>query len=127
MGKDVFSINFSSGITTPVVGDENTDFNGLLLQAEDALKKAVTEGGGKIVRYQSAESPVAEQQSTAQSVSSNMEAILAELSNNEASITDEQLHLAMRKILPLISCADKRLRLGLSKVVLHLEKRLKLK
>ena len=127
MGKDVFSINFSSGITTPVAGDESTDFNALLVQAENALKQAVAEGGGKIVCYQSAEAEASEKSvaEQVQSVAINMEEILIKLSENEAAISDEQLNLAMQKILPLICSADKRLRLGLSKVVAHLEKRLK--
>jgi len=127
MGKDVFNIQFSTGITSPSLDDSDLVFSDLISQAESALRKAVNEGGGKIVRYQTAEekaqvAPVAAQQDA--NIEVNLEDLLSELTSGGDQLTNVQLASAMRKIIPLISHADKHLKLGLSKVVQHLNKRL---
>ena len=127
MGKDIFNIQFSTGITSPSLDDSDLVFSDLISQAEGALKKAVNEGGGKIVRYQTVEekpqvTPVAAQQDA--NIEVNLEDLLSELSTGGGGVTNVQLASAMRKIIPLISQADKQLKLGLSKVVQHLNKRL---
>lgn len=127
MGKDVFNIQFSTGITSPVLDDTDVNFSDLLKQVENALQKAVTDGGGKIVRYQGGEGNTTESTSEAQSVRAtevDLEDIVSKLAREDANVTDEQLASAMRKILPLITHADNKLKLGLSKVILHLKKRL---
>ena len=127
MGKDVFNIQFSTGLTSPVLDDADVVFSDLLKQAEGALQEAVANGDGKIVRYQSDNSKTADAAPEAQPISVNevnLDDIVSKLSREDTSITDEQLTLAMQKILPLIARADGRLKLGLSKVVQHLKKRL---
>lgn len=127
MGQDVFNIQFSTGITSPALDDTGISFSELLNQAEKALKKAVTEGGGKIVKYQSLE--VSTQASPAkaeirENIDVSLDELVTKLSHEDSTISNEQLSSAMRKILPLITHADSKLKLGLSKVVLHLKKRL---
>ena len=137
MGKEVFNIQFSTGITSPALDDTDIAFSELLNQAEKALNKAVTEGSGKIVKYQSLE--VSSQASSSKNASStgaaekadinehievSLDELVTKLSHEDSDVSNEQLASAMRKILPLIAHADNNLKLGLSKVVLHLKKRL---
>jgi len=128
MGRNVFNIQLSSGITSPVLDNSDIAFSDLLKQAETALKKAINAGGGKIIRYQSgktvgqAAEPVARQQKITEV---DLEQLLTQIASKDSSVSAEQLAFAMRKILPLIAQADSRLKLGLSKVILHLKKRLR--
>jgi len=127
MGKDIFNIQFSTGITSPILDGSDIAFSALIRQAESALKKAVNEGGGKIARYQSAEEKTQQTPDAAQSGSNlevNLEDLLVELSSGGGQVSNVQLVSAMRKIIPLMSHADRNLKLGLSKVILHLNKRL---
>jgi len=52
--------------------------------------------------------------------------LLEKLVANKEEINNAQLVSAMRKFLPLMVQADKNLKLGLGKVVLHLKNRLKI-
>lgn len=126
MGKDIFNIQFSSGITSPSLDDSDIEFTELLSQAESALKIAINNGGGKIIRYQTGEGIglVIPKTPAAANVEVNLETLVTQLVQEDGNVTDEQLASAMRKILPLITKADSNLKLGLSKVVSHLKKRL---
>lgn len=124
MGKDIFNIQFSSGITSPSLDDSDIEFTELLSQAESALKIAINNGGGKIIRYQTGEGIglVIPKTPAAANVEVNLETLVTQLVQEDGNVTDEQLASAMRKILPLITKADSNLKLGLSKVVSHLKK-----
>ncbi|MCW8936148.1 MAG: response regulator [Gammaproteobacteria bacterium] len=127
MGQDVFNIQFSTGITSPALDDTDIAFSELLNQAEKALKKAVNGGGGKIVKYQSLEVSAKVAPAKAdikENIDLSLDELITKLSHEESTVSNEQLASAMRKILPLITHADSKLKLGLSKVVLHLKKRL---
>jgi len=127
MGKDVFNIQFSTGITSPTLDDADIEFSDLLKQADLSLKKAIDNGGGKIVKYQSLTATAnkeSKKPSKDESVEVNLEELVQKLSHEDSSVSNEQLASAMRKIIPLIAQADSNLKLGLSKVVLHLKKRL---
>jgi len=130
MGNDVFNIKFNTGITSPRLDDSDEKFTELLQQAESALKEAVgkdskADGSGNIVRYGSAKTPVKKSsRKTISDVNVNVEEVLQQLSEQADSVSNEQLAGAMQKVLPLIDYADKSLKLGLSKVILHLQKRL---
>jgi len=127
MGKDVFNIQFSTGITSPSIDDTEVEFSDLLKQADISLKKAVADGGGKIVKYQSLTASTNESHkkpAIKDSVEVNLEELILKLSREDSSVSNDQLASAMRKIIPLIAHADSNLKLGLSKVVLHLKKRL---
>lgn len=125
MGEEEFKIRFSSGITSPRSFDEQTTFAELLQQAEQAMQTALDNGRSEIICYQTGQ-PI-ESAAPAQAgveVEVNLEELLQQLSQQASAVTDEQLASAMRKIIPLVSNADSRLKLGLSKVILHLKKRL---
>ncbi len=130
MGKSVFKIQFNTGITSPLLDGTQESFSGLLKQAEIALKTALEQNrgassGGCIVRYETGKtipSPAAQEHS--ETIDVNVEALLEQLSTGNNQITKQQLTSAMKKILPLIGYADNNLKLGLSKVMLHLKKRL---
>jgi len=125
MGQDEFKIRFSSGLTAPVSCDDATDFNGLLQQADSALQTSIENANGETVCYQTGK-PINGEQSAAaaEGESIDLDALLKQLSQQASEVSDQQLATAMRKILPLIANADSRLKLGLSKVLLHLKKRL---
>ena len=102
-------------------------FNDLIGQAESALKVAVGKGGGKIVSYQAAISradTTTSEVQKADNIDINLDEIVAQLAGDNSNVSNQQLASAMRKVLPLIAHADNKLKLGLSKVVLHLKKRL---
>jgi len=121
LGDEVFQISFSAGITTLTPG-ETCDLVCLLDKAESALKQALEEGGNKIIRYETGE--VVSRQTALARVEVSIDELLSEVMKEPPEISNEQLSSAMIKLLPLISQADKNLKLGLSKVVLHLKKRL---
>jgi len=125
LGSEEFKIQFSSGVTSSALDNEIETVD-LLRQAESALKTAVDEGGGRIICYQTGKdisSSVAEKNSY-EDKDINVEELLKWISNQCSDVNNEQLAAAMRKVLPLIAAADSRLKLGLSKVLLHLKKRL---
>lgn len=123
LGKDVFHIHFSAGITSPTLGNEIITFNDLLAQAESSLTQAVEQGGRKIIRYQTGQQATTTNQLTKVDVS--IDSLLDILATQKEPISNAQLASAMDKFLPLMAQADKHLKLGLSKVVLHLKNRLK--
>jgi len=125
LGNEVFKIQFSSGITSTALNNE-IETEDLLKQAESALKIAKDEGGGKIICYQTGKDinhSLAEKASYGDD-DINIDELLKWISNQCSDINNEQLEAAMRKVLPLIAAADGRLKLGLSKVLLHLKNRL---
>lgn len=124
LGKDVFHISFSAGITSPDVTDDSCAFDALLGQAETSLKQAVDEGGGKIICYQTGKA-VASSESIEQ-IDVLIDKLIEQVNKADKSVTNQQLASAMRKFLPLMAHADSQLKLGLSKVVLHLKNRLKI-
>ena len=129
MGDDVFKIQFNTGITSPKIDAKNSEFKTLQKQAESALKKSLTAGGGNIVCYKSSDSASAKKQTKSkvqkkEKPDINLEDILIKLSKENGSINKQQLSAAMKKVLPLLAQADNQLNLGLGKVVSHLEKRL---
>jgi len=125
MGKNVFNILFNSGITSPALDGSDETFKNLLKQAEGALLEAINLSGGKIIRYQVGEikSQFAQPQSQ-HPIEVNVEEIVSQIGKDSNRVSNEQLVSAMQKILPLMGVADSRLKLGLSKVMLHLNKRL---
>ena len=127
MGNDVFKILLSTGITTLSMEDTDVEFPALLAHAESAQKTAAVKGGGKIIRYTKGSAGGEKTSSqVAANVEVNIEALINGISQGDESFTKEQLASAMRKMLPLVEHADGQLKLGLSKVVLHLKKRLSL-
>ena len=125
LGSEEFKIQFSSGITSTAL-DNEIETEDLFKQAESALKMAIDDGGGKIICYQTGKDinqSIADKQSY-ENADINIEELLKWMSNQCSDINNEQLEAAMRKVLPLIAAADSRLKLGLSKVLLHLKKRL---
>lgn len=123
LGQDVFNISFSTGITSPEVTDDDCcTFGQLIEQADTALKTAVEEGGGKVIRYQTGKAVTAGSEIAHVEVS--LDDLIERVAKEDKTISNEQLASAMRKIIPLIANADGQLKLGLSKVVLHLKKRL---
>jgi len=124
LGDEVFHIRFSTGTTSPELDDPDIGFSDLLEQAEASLKNAVEQGGEKIIRYQTGKETT--QVASSESVDVSIEALLEKLVVNKEEINNAQLVSAMRKFLPLMVQADKNLKLGLGKVVLHLKNRLKI-
>jgi diguanylate cyclase (GGDEF)-like protein len=129
MGKDVFNIHFNTGTTMPLLDDSHITFSDLIQQAESALKLAIKAGTGKAVSYHGRKITDRAEPGTQQHASDielNIEDLLKEINFAEHRVSNEQLASAMKKILPLMNSADKQLKLGLSKVILHLKKRLHL-
>ncbi len=135
MGKDLFNIQFNTGITSPLLDGTEETFSDLVKQAESALKKAhilnhKKQGGGCFIRYEAGKvtdevsQPLLNQPQLNPNIEINIEDILQQLSTDKSSISNTQLAAAMKKILPLIGYADGNLKLGLRKVMLHLNKRL---
>ena len=122
LGQEVFQISFSAGITTLTAGEES-NLECLLEKAESALKQAVAEGGNKIIRYETGEA--VSRYSSLQQVEVSIDDLLTQVAKEPPEVSNDELASAMLKILPLISQADKKLKLGLSKVIVHLKNRLK--
>ena len=120
IGSDVFHIQFSTGMTSPELSDDFS-FADMFQQAEDALKKAIGAGGGQSVCYESGAAKAA----AIADVDVNLDELLAGLAQGSEEPSREQLASAMRRLMPLMAAADKQLKLGLGKVILHLQHRLK--
>ncbi len=123
LGDEVFHIRFSTGVTNPAIEDSEISFETLLKQAEEALRQAVQNADGKVVRYGGSKQASIEPAQSAD-VEVNLETLVEQLAREDNSVSHEQLASAMRKVLPLIAQADSHLKLGLSKVILHLKKKL---
>jgi diguanylate cyclase (GGDEF)-like protein len=122
IGDEVFHLQFSTGFTSPQLSEE-MDFAEMFRQAEEALKKATAAGDGSSVCYQTG-APAAARAAIA-SVEVNLEQLAEQLAGGDQVLSPEQLVSAMRKFLPLMAAADQQLKLGLSKVILHIQHRLK--
>ncbi|MEN8168937.1 MAG: diguanylate cyclase [Pseudomonadota bacterium] len=121
IGEKVAHVAFSAGIVSQPVYDEIDDFSQLMVQAEEALQQALAKGKEQTVTVTPKEESIPETQ--AADVDINIDELLEEMGTLE--LTNEQLTLALRKFLPLLSKADQKLKLGLGRVVLHLHKSLK--
>lgn len=124
LGNEILQINFSAGITAPVIRDDGTNFDNFLLDAEIALQQSAQEGGGKIILYQTGRQIEPPAPAPAR-VDVNVEDLLKLIARADASIRPEHLASALYKVIPLIESADQQLRLGLGKVVTHLKQKLK--
>ena len=62
--------------------------------------------------------------SAAKEVEVSLDELLQQVVKDDGSVTADQLASAMRKLLPIMSHADQQLKLGLSKVILHLKNKL---
>ena len=122
LGGRELKISISTGVTSPE-DLQGLDVAGLIDQAESALSQASKGGGGKMVVFQSIDNRA--QAKPLPQVDVDIEELIDRLSLGQ-SVSNEQLASALRLIIPLISEADQKLKLGLSKVVTHLKKRLKL-
>lgn len=122
MGSDVFNMLLSTGITTLSMEESGIDFVSLLNHAENAHKKAAEKGGGKIIRYKTAVQST--EKAAVRKVDVNLEELTAKIKQGASGLSDEQLASAMLKILPLLEQSDKRLKLGLGKVIMHIKNRL---
>ncbi|MFW2372144.1 MAG: diguanylate cyclase domain-containing protein [Gammaproteobacteria bacterium] len=122
LGGRELKISISVGVTSPE-DLQLLDVQGLIDQAELALKKASQGGGGQLVILQTDSS--SKQAESLPQVDVDIDELLDRLSLGQ-SVSHEQLASAIRLLIPLISEADQALKLGLSKVVTHLQKKLKL-
>jgi diguanylate cyclase (GGDEF)-like protein len=124
LGDEIFHIRFSTGMTTPALDDESVSFNDLLEQAENSLKEASEQGGEKIVSHQ----PVKEKMEVkaGDDIDVSIDQLINSFVVQKEDIDNAQLISAMKKFLPLMTQADKKLKLGLGKVVLHIKNRLKI-
>lgn len=123
IGNEVTQLRFSTGMTCPALSDD-TDFEMMLKQAEQALKKALDAGGTKTVCYQTLSGDAPAPTPALADVQVDVEQLIKQQAAGE-SISGDQLASALRKFLPLMELADGELRLGLVKVVQHLKNRLK--
>ncbi len=121
IGDKVAHIAFSAGIISEAAADEVDEFAHLMAQAEEALKQAMAQGKEQTVIITPKEEPLPEPSDAA--LDTSIDALLEQMGTLE--LTNEQLTLALKRFLPLMSKADQKLKLGLGKVVLHLHRKLK--
>lgn len=122
IGDDVVRFQFNVGVTCPEL-DDSIGFADMMQQADQALTKSADAGRCEIVCFQ--QRPAVVEQDSLKDVEVNLEQLAGLAEDGDQNISNQQLASAMRKLLPLIAQADGALKLGLSKVILHLEKRLK--
>ncbi len=120
IGGQSVHVGFSTGVTSRSIDEDGVQFADLLKEAEGALKRAMQGGGGKTVRAQEEGAPAAAPTAGASAV--NIEEILTLLAEDKA--TRQQLASAMRKFMPILERGDQELKLGLGKVIQHLDRRL---
>lgn len=125
IGDKVAHIAFSAGIVSLPVNDDMADFAALMAQAEEALQQALAKGKEQTVILQPSEEPVPRPEPEPVQISISIDELLGQLTAGTSELSNEQLTLALKKFLPLLSRADQRLKLGLGKVVLMLHKSLK--
>jgi two-component system cell cycle response regulator len=127
IGDKVAHIAFSAGIISQPVTEESGHYSQMLALAEEALQQALAKGKEQTVTLQPEEEPepAAEPELKAAKIDIQIDELLEQMADGTAELSNEQLALAVRKFLPLLSRADQKLKLGLAKVVLHLHKTLK--
>ena len=121
LGDRELQISISAGVASPDVL-QGLGVDGLIDQAESAVKKASQGGGGQFVVFQDASSKHLD---SLPQVEVDIKELLDRLRLGQP-VSHEQLASALRLVFPLITAADQKLRLGLSKVVAQLQKKLKL-
>jgi diguanylate cyclase (GGDEF)-like protein len=121
IGDKVVHIAFSAGIISQAATDEVEDFGQIMGQAEEALKQALAKDKEQTVIITPKEEQLPEPGDAA--LDTSIDELLEQMGTQE--LTSEQLTLALKKFLPLMSKADQKLKLGLGKVVLHLHRKLK--
>ena len=122
LGQDVVQLSFNAGITNFEKQDEEIAFEQLSVQAEDALKKSISTGQCQIIHYNTGHA--VEKSPVIQHIDVNVEDIIKKIVAGQSSISQPELASAVRKLIPVLQLADQQLKLGLSKVVPHLKKRL---
>ncbi len=122
IGEKLVHIPFGAGIVSHTVDEEHGDAAQLLSQAEEALRQAQARGAEQTVLVRDKEEPLSLQEMAQLDI--QIDALLQTLAEGKALVSDEEFALAMKKFLPLMARADKRLKLGLGKVVAHLQRRL---
>jgi two-component system cell cycle response regulator len=125
IGDKVAHIAFSAGIVSLPVSDDMADFAALMAQAENALQQALAKGKEQTVLLQPSEEPAPRPEPEAVQIDISIDELLGQLAAGTSELSNEQLSLALKKFLPLLSRADQKLKLGLGKVVLMLHKSLK--
>jgi len=124
LGDDVIQLSFNAGLATFEKQDAEITFEQLCDQSDEALKKSVATGDCQLVHYKTGqaieETPVIKQ------VDTDIEEIIKKLSADQSSVSQSELASVLRKFIPVLEVADQQLKLGLSKVVPHLKKRLNL-
>lgn len=123
IGEKVVHIAFSAGIVSLQVTEEMSDFSHLMTEAEAALQQALAKGKEQTVIIAPVEEAPIEPEAV--KIDIKIDELLEQITAGSADLSNEQLKLALKKFLPLLSRADQKLKLGLGKVVLHLHKNLK--
>jgi len=124
LGDDVIQLSFNAGLATFEKQDAEMAFEQLCDQADEALKKSVDAGDCQLVHYKTGQA--IEEAPAIKNVESDIEDMIKKLSTDQSSVSQSELGSVLRKFIPVLEVADQQLKLGLSKVVPHLKKRLNL-
>ena len=122
IGGETIQLSFNAGITTYEKDNAEINFQQLLEQAEDALKQSEEKGDCQAIHYMRGE--VIAESHAIEHVDVNLEELLKKLSDDQDLISKNELASALIQFVPLLQLADEQLKLGLSKVIPHIKKRL---
>ena len=124
LGEDIIQLSFNAGLATFEKQDAEISFEELRKQADEALKKSVDAGDCQLVHYKTGQA--VEEAPAIQHIETDIEEIIKKLAADQSSVSQSELASVVRKFIPVLQVADQQLKLGLSKVVPHLKKRLNL-
>ncbi|MCW8854132.1 MAG: response regulator [Gammaproteobacteria bacterium] len=124
LGKEVVQLSFNAGITTFEKQDEGITFDQLCGQADEALKKSADAGECQLVHYKTGKT--VEETPAIKHIETDIEEVIKKMADDQSSVSQAELASVVRKFIPILEAADQQLKLGLSKVVPHLKKRLNL-
>lgn len=125
IGGEMVHIGFSIGTASQTIEEDETRFADLMKLAEGALAQAIHAGGGQTAQAKSQldTASVAKPAEVIPEVS--LDQLLESLATDAGTLGKAQLLAAMRKFMPVMKLADQQLKLGLAKVILHLEGKLR--
>ena len=125
IGGAVVHIGFSIGTASQTIDRDNVHFADLMKCAETAMRKAIAGGGGRTEQAPPRQAAAPAVKSAAGLPDVSIDELLALLAEGGTELSQQQLVSAMRKFMPLMKMADDKLKLGLAKVVMHIEGRLR--
>jgi len=118
LGKDVFTLSYTSGITQ-LDGQEKLNFHSMINQVNEALARAHAAGENQISLYETSAQPPTEKMQDVP-----LDRLLKKLEEDAEAVTRHELLQGMLRIMPMLQQANIQLNLGIEEAIALVQKEL---